>query len=831
MGARKDKELLIRIRADIQKAVADLRTVGGEVEKSAAVVSKASAQTKKSTQANQENTESYLALAGAVKTVVVAFASYKLGGIIKESALLASRNETLGIVLETVARNAGKTKGEVQGLVEDVKALGITTGAANKTIIQMTRLQLDLNKATELSRVAQDAAVVGSVNSSEALDRLLHGIVTLQPEVLRQIGITISLEQEYVKFSKTTGKTANELTQLEKQQIAMNAVLREGEKLQGTYAAAMETANKQMSSLVRLSAEAQNELGKMFQPAFRTGISATTTVLEGLTETMTSFNFILGTSGLETASLEKINGIVEAIEKKIAKIKEENGGDTAIFDGATSSRLLQLRRHLESIEKIRNKISNTETNIIPKERLFSIQQQIENLSATVDYFKNNNPDFPALKTLEQKLSVLIEKQSLLVNGDLSGNEPANAAAEKLNKDLQKQLFLLGENTEAKILYAVANGDLIDTDGALVQKLLESARALDAKKTALKAAADEAKNQQADDGLIESLAFEVSLIGASEQATEQLTAIKKLSADATDAQREAVAALIDAMLAAAAAQKQFEADMAAGLKITEETRTAEENLAAQKREINRLYREGALGAVDSAEAQDTLNRAIKKADDNYDAMQKKGIQAYSALSSAAHSWSRDFADRLLDGERSFSGFADAIIREIQRIALTAAFDPLFQSIAAGFGSVFNPNAGSASSSASSSVGSAEIRTYELHTGGIAGGSGVSRSVNSALFTNAPRYHSGGIVDGEVPAILQKGEGVFTKEQMANLSPVGGTSGSISVTIDNSGTPQQIESAQAEIDPNGLVVSIMTTDLNRGGPISTQIASTFNLRRGA
>jgi hypothetical protein len=790
--------------------------------KAGAESKKVSQQTKKLSAENKEQTESYGELAGAVKAAAGAFVVYKLGGIIKDSALLASRNETLGIVLQTVARNANKTRGEVEGLVEDVKALGITTSAANKTVIQMTRLQLDLNKATALSRVAQDAAVVGSVNSSEALDRLLHGIVTLQPEVLRQIGITVSLEQEYSRFAKTAGISAAALTQNQKQQIAMNAVLREGEKLQGTYTAAMETANKQMGSLVRLSEEAENKFGKLFQPGFRASISASSGLLTVLNENLATMNLLLGTSGLETASFEKIESLIGSVLKQIDKIREEDSGLLDMFDAA---RIVQLNSQLEDLLVIRDKLLSSREAIVPIESLSALKKNIAEITNVIDAFKGQDANSPALKALEQTLDSLIKKRDALTNGDASGDEKSNAAAEKLNQELQKQLFILGENTEAKILYAVANGELIDSDGELVKKLLESARALDDKKAALKAAADEARNNKADNALIQSLAEEIALIGASNQASESLNVTRKLSADATDEQRAAVQALADAMFAATAAQKQFEDDMAAGLQITEQTRTADEKLAAQKAELNRLYREGALGAVGSAEAQETLNRALKQSEDSYDAMQKKGEQAYSALSSAAHSWSRDFADRLLDSERGFDDFVNEIIRQIQRIALTAALDPFFQSIAAGMGG-FMGGSGGGTAPVSGSTSS-----MVAHTGGIAGGAGVRRSIDSSHFTNAPRFHSGGIAGNEVPAILQKGEGVFTKEQMANLSPAGGMAGGVNVRVEheNKGTAQQVVETQATMEPDGIVIKVITDDIGRGGPISGAFQNTFGLSR--
>lgn len=62
---------------------------------------------------------------------------------------------------------------------------------------------------------------------------------------------------------------------------------------------------------------------------------------------------------------------------------------------------------------------------------------------------------------------------------------------------------------------------------------------------------------------------------------------------------------------------------------------------------------------------------------------------------------------------------------------------------------------------------------MHTGGIAGQAGATRDVPLSLFAAAPRLHQGGFIGAdEVPAILRRGEGVFTPEQMAAMAPARG-----------------------------------------------------------
>jgi len=226
------------------------------------------------------------ALNGAFRSMVTnlstLYASFKMFESIRDSTTLAARVETLGIVLQQVGKNTGYSKAEVEAYSAGVQKMGITTQEAHQTIIKMIQAHLDLTKSQELARVAQDAAVIGNINSSEALERLLHGIITLQPEILRTVGITVDFESAYRQFASSVGRTVESLSSQEKQQIALNLVLAQGKDIAGSYEAAMGTVGKLMTSLPRFIEGVKEKFGELFKPAL--GI-----IIEGLIEKFKSW--------------------------------------------------------------------------------------------------------------------------------------------------------------------------------------------------------------------------------------------------------------------------------------------------------------------------------------------------------------------------------------------------------------------------------------------------------------------------------------------------------------------------------------------------------------
>jgi hypothetical protein len=219
---------------------------------------------------------------GTIKTLVGAWAGWHVvKSIIIESAQLNARFETMGIVMNIVGRNAGYSAGQMAEYEKALRKTGIAMIESREVLTRMAQAQLDLSKTSELARIAQDAAVVGGINSSAAFERMVQGIQQGEVEILRGIGLTVNFQQAYNKLAEELKKNVSTLTETEKTQARMNAVMEEGKNIAGVYEAAMGTAGKQMSSMKRYVDDLKVKFGELFNETLTISIFAFSDGLKG----------------------------------------------------------------------------------------------------------------------------------------------------------------------------------------------------------------------------------------------------------------------------------------------------------------------------------------------------------------------------------------------------------------------------------------------------------------------------------------------------------------------------------------------------------------------
>lgn len=180
------------------------------------------------------------------------------------------------------------------------------------------------------------------------------------------------------------------------------------------------------------------------------------------------------------------------------------------------------------------------------------------------------------------------------------------------------------------------------------------------------------------------------------------------------------------------------------------------------------------------------------------------------------------------EALIESFASMIIKQLTALAVQLALNAAMAAMTGGastagggvgalvgIGAGLAFGAGGAGSGGqynqSSQSGTAPV--FAFHGGGVAGfGSPALRYVHPAVFDAAPRLHNGGFAGNEVPAVLTRGEGVFTPEQMKAMGGI-----EQKITINNYAgadvRTSQDENGNLQVDIMKMVDSAMTANASR------------------
>ena len=136
---------------------------------------------------------------------------------------LAAGLETLGtasgIALKSLSSDLQKATGYALSLEEAMRSTNLVVSAG-----------FDSSTIERLGVVAKNASTALGRDLQDSLSRLTRGATKLEPELLDELGIMVRLDEAAENYASELGKTASQLTNFEKRQAFMNAVLEEGER-------------------------------------------------------------------------------------------------------------------------------------------------------------------------------------------------------------------------------------------------------------------------------------------------------------------------------------------------------------------------------------------------------------------------------------------------------------------------------------------------------------------------------------------------------------------------------------------------------------------------
>jgi archaellum component FlaC len=174
----------------------------------------------------------------------------------------AARVQELDIAMRAIGASTKIGYQQIQKASKAIRDNGIEMAASQQIAIEFAQNNLELARAADVARVAQDLAVIGQKNSTDTTMLLVRAIITGRTELLKSSGIQKSAGQMYEEYAQQIGKSTKALTAQEKQTAVINGVMKEGERVAGTYLAAMEAPGKVLRSFPRLFNDMKVEMGK-----------------------------------------------------------------------------------------------------------------------------------------------------------------------------------------------------------------------------------------------------------------------------------------------------------------------------------------------------------------------------------------------------------------------------------------------------------------------------------------------------------------------------------------------------------------------------------------
>jgi len=220
-------------------------------------------------------------------------------------------------------------------------------------------------------------------------------------------------------------------------------------------------------------------------------------------------------------------------------------------------------------------------------------------------------------------------------------------------------------------------------------------------------------------------------------------------------------------------------------------------------------------IQTATAQQVVNANEKPMDSLLATWNNTTKQMASFSANALQSTSNSIVNFLMTGKFQAAQFAQAIVADLMKIAVE-------KEIAGIVGSIMGSFAGGDSTAVTYDTSSQMDSLTNSVSTGFAGGGKAQAGVPTWFGERGPELF--------IPDV--GGTVMSNSASTAPSTGVGGNgagAGSVTVTINNQGTAQKAMSATPQQTATGLVISIITQDLNSGGPMSSGIAQTFGLRR--
>lgn len=854
------EDLKIRISGDLTSIKAALKGLGVEFEKlgksgkaagdkTETSMQRIEASVRNATRALGGFAAAYTAIS-AVRTITgISDQFAQLNGVLK---LATTTTEEFAKAQKGVYDIAQLTRAPVKETADTYAALERTTRTLGLSQNELLRTLETVNKSIALTPVSAQAAQASLVQFGQALGgdfkagaQELNSILEQTPGLAISIAQGLGVETSALKKMGEQGELSAELV--------IRGLLRISEEVDEKFAKVPLTVSGAMQQL-------KNDLVfTLGQADMSPLIEALGELRAVVTDPAVAQGLIALASGISkvaAASIEGVAGVANFTKWVGEELAVAVGGPAGDDLVRLSDRIGELNDKIKELASLRGKGfelgQGTEAN--RERRIKFFEQERDALQAQYDAARQA-AEQEAILAAKKKATGEQEKQAAAAKAEADfkaaqaarekkkAEEEASKEAEKRQKqirdaiaDLEQEAATYGKSTEEVVKYRMA---LLGANEAQTARAVAAAKRVDQLKVDEKSRKDAEKaaeeRKKAEEQLAKDLADirirSLELAGRGVEARQAELAkqfdpiIAQLKEKGDEAGIALVNGLINSELAAArledirkrageVVQQMQQAEQTSAARVAgggdpavadEEQRAARETAIAQLRELRAELvalptdtqgAQEALAGLDQVIGETALqnlngvNQAIFELRTQLAQMQQDFAgdaimtlrDSLTGLFTDIASGSKSAGDALKDFVRGFAQQMAALAaRALATYILLQTLDAIY------------PGLGRATAAA---IG---VGANVKHGGGIVG-SGTFRRVDPLVFAAAPRYHAGGIAGlkpGEVPAVLQKGEEVLTKDDQRHAANGGAGKGTRVVNVfDKNFVPDQLDSAEGE-----------------------------------
>ena len=130
--------------------------------------------------------------------------------------------------LELVGNQSGRTLSVLADNLRDATDGALSLEQASRGAALGVSGGFGAKELTGLAEIAKGASLALGRDLADAFDRLTRGAIKLEPEILDELGIMVRLDDAVEQYAAQLQKSASSLSQLERRQAFMNAILEQG---------------------------------------------------------------------------------------------------------------------------------------------------------------------------------------------------------------------------------------------------------------------------------------------------------------------------------------------------------------------------------------------------------------------------------------------------------------------------------------------------------------------------------------------------------------------------------------------------------------------------